>query len=1021
MYVNRHAQGRIHSHLMRILTFVLLACASRCAFALDPAYLLSQYGHTSWRLQDGSLPAVPDPIAQSADGYLWIGTTGGLYRFDGVRFTRWVSEFGEELAAKNVTALLGTPDGSLWIGSDSGLDRLRDGRLTRISKELDATIVELTLEPDGSIWAVRTYGAPFATSLCRVHEDRLQCPAPLPGLELTMSSCCARGFLREADGSIWLGADLGMIHWQAGKTSAIYPAALSESRGMAGVVGVARTRRGDLWVAMARDGREGGLQRLVNGKFQPLVTTGFDSSALSIFALYKDRQDTLWVATADQGLLRIDGDRVERFRASDGLSADNVLRLFEDREGNVWVSTVRGLDRFREFSVVPYSTREGLSSDDTGSVMARADGSVWLGTSQGVNILRDGRVSKLDRGPAVLRDHQITSMFEDASGRLWLGAAQSMFIFDRGTFTPVEDAEGRPSGLVASIAQDTRRNVWMQLAARERKLMRVEGTRIVEQLREPQVPPGREVAADPAGGIWIGTMSGDLARYRDGQLETISFADVNPDITERHVDDLIVLADGTVMGAAGYGLIETQRGQRRALVRSNGLPCDRVWAMQFDRSEDLWLSLECGFVRITKGELAAWRQEPSRRVALRWFDALDGATPTRAPFMSESAMSKDGRLWFPSLNGTHVIDPSRLKEPAAAPPVHIEAIVADRKQYSVRSRPVFPALTRDIEIDYTAPSLALPQKLTFRYRLGGYEEHWQEVGTRRQAFYNDLAPGRYTFHVTACNHDAVCNEQGASFGFEVLPTFYQTAWFIVLAILASVLLLWAVLAIRVRQVATRIRSRLEASLEERERIARELHDTFLQSVQGLMLKFQGAMEKIPTGEPARDLMEQALDRADVVLVEGRKRVTALRHSTRAQRDFTAAIRQLVAHVSEDTVVDVRLTVEGQSRGLHPVVAEEAERILSEGLTNALRHANAHTIQIEILYSRRELTVRLVDDGRGFDESVLQAAPADGHWGLAGMRERARKIQAQFEIASRPDAGTSIELRVPANIAYASDR
>lgn len=1006
---------------MRILMFVWLAFASVHALALDPRYLLSQYGHTTWRLQDGSLPAVPDPIAQGADGYLWIGTQSGLFRFDGVRFTPWASEYGETLASNAVTALLATADGSLWIGSDSGLDRLRDGRLTRISEEVSALVLGLHLEADGKIWVVRAYGTPIETSLCWVQGDRLQCPVPLEGLDLKSNSCCARGFARDADGSVWLGADLALIHWQAGKASVIRPASLSENRGMGGVTGIARTRRGDLWVGMANAGREGGLQRLVNGKLQSLVTATFDTSALSILTLYLDSHDALWVGTADEGLLRVHGDRVERFRTSDGLSGNNVLRIFEDREGNVWISTVRGLDRFREFSVVPYSTREGLSSDESASVMARSDGSLWVSTMRGLNILRDGNVSTLDGGPEVLRSQQVTSMFEDAAGRTWIGAAQSMFIFDRGKFTPVEDMEGRPPGLVASIAQDIELNIWMQLAVRERRLLRVEGTRITEQLRDPQVPPGRDVAADPSGGIWIGTIDGDLAHYRAGRLETISFAGISPEITARHVDDLIVLPGGTVMGAAGYGLIETYRGQRRVLGRGNGLPCDRVWAMQFDASGDLWLSLDCGFVRITKSELAAWRQDPSRRVAMRLFDALDGALPTRAPFMGESAISNDGRLWFPSLNGLHMIDPARLMAPAAAPPVYIESIVADRKQYSIRSRLVFPALTRDLEIDYTAPSLALPQKLTFRYRLEGYEERWQQVGARRQAFYNELAPGEYTFHVTACNRDGVCNEPGTGLAFQVLPAFYQTAWFLVLAVLATMLLLWAALALRVRQVATRIRSRLEASLEERERIARELHDTFLQSVQGLTLKFQSAMEKIPAGEPARDLMEQALDRADGVLVEGRNRVTALRHSTRAQRDFTAAIRQLVSQVSEDTTVDVRLTVEGASYGLHPVVAEEAERILSEGLTNALRHANARTIRIEILYSRRELTVRLVDDGRGFEEGVLHAAPAGGHWGLAGMRERARKIKAQFEIASRPGAGTSIELRVSANIAYASDR
>jgi signal transduction histidine kinase len=239
--------------------------------------------------------------------------------------------------------------------------------------------------------------------------------------------------------------------------------------------------------------------------------------------------------------------------------------------------------------------------------------------------------------------------------------------------------------------------------------------------------------------------------------------------------------------------------------------------------------------------------------------------------------------------------------------------------------------------------------------------------------------------------------------------------------LAAVALLWAVFAWRLRQVAVRWRARLEASLEERERIARELHDTFLQSVQGLMLKFQSAMEKIPVGEPARNLMEKALDRADEVLVEGRTRVTALRRSAQERRDFTAAVKLLAEQAAEDATSDVRVTVEGESRLLHPVVAEEALRILAEALANALRHANARVITIEIIYSRRELVVRLVDDGRGFSADVLDAAAKDGHWGLAGMRERAEKIRAQLEISSRPSAGTSIELKMRASIAYASER
>jgi ligand-binding sensor domain-containing protein len=283
-------------------------------------------------VQDGVLPAAPESLAQGNDGYLWIGTTGGLFRFDGVRVVPWTSEHGEKLASNHVTALLGTRDGSLWIGSEGGLDRLRDGRLTRISTE-PSMVLGLHAGTNDRIWVVRSYFVPIEKSLCWVIGERLECPAPLEGLDLAVNSCCAYGFTQSADGSIWLGGDTALLHWQAGATSSIRPAALKANRGMGGVQAIAETKRGELWVGMGVTGPDGGLQRLVNGALQPLVSPTVDTSSLMVYALYRDSQDALWVGTGNQGLLRIHDKRVERFRSGDGLSSDAVLRIFEQRVG----------------------------------------------------------------------------------------------------------------------------------------------------------------------------------------------------------------------------------------------------------------------------------------------------------------------------------------------------------------------------------------------------------------------------------------------------------------------------------------------------------------------------------------------------------------------------------------------------------------------------------------------------------------------------------------------------------------
>lgn len=420
---------------------------------------------------------------------------------------------------------------------------------------------------------------------------------------------------------------------------------------------------------------------------------------------------------------------------------------------------------------------------------------------------------------------------------------------------------------------------------------------------------------------------------------------------------------------------------------------------------------------------AGWRESSKKswrlgarilRIASGFVCSMRSMVPARAgrPFTQEAARSPDGRLWFASINGLQVIDPARSRIRGIAPPVHIEAILADRKGYNVRSQVVLPALTRDIELAYTAPSLGMAQKIAFRYRLEGHDAQWVEVGARRQAFFNDLPPGNYRFHVTACTEDGACNEQGASLAFVLLPAFYQTTWFFVVTTFAALALLWGLFTWRLHQVAGRLRARLD----ERERIARELHDTFLQSVQGLMLRFHSVMEMLPSAEPAHIEMEQALERADAVIVEGRDRVKHLRNAAEGALGLPDTLQDAAARLCSERAPNIRVIENGQPRALHPIVREEVERIAMEALENAVRHAEATTINVEVLYERRFLRLIVRDDGRGIDKAVIESG-REGHFGFVGMRERARRIRGRFTISSSPGEGTKVSLIVPTNVAF----
>ena len=988
----------------------LLFLLAATAWAVDPSKQMTQYAHTAWRMQDGFLNGVPNAIAQTTDGYLWIGTQAGLMRFDGVRFVPWKPTSGKELLSSNIDALLGARDGSLWIGTDSGLSHLVDGDLIQYP-DRPGGVGAIMQRADGEIWFSHFQLIESAWGICKVVGTGTQCYyGKNNGIPL----------LEDGSGSLWTGYGATLTRWNLGSSSTYAQHGL-RLMGATGVASLALARDGSIWVGMESVGHGAGLQQFTNGAWKPFIVQHFDSSTLAVTALLLDRENTLWVGTTSQGLYRIRGRQMDHFGSSDGLSSEFVSEngIHEDREGNVWVATSQGLDCFRDQPVTAYTIREGLPTGEVDSVLASRDGTIWAGGPKSLVALRQNRSPVIDTHGAP--GSQVTSLLEDHAGQLWVGVDDFLTIYKNGTFRRIDKPDGKPIGLVVGMTEDVDHNIWAETGGASKTLFRIQNFKIQEGFPAPQMPAARRVAPDPGGGIWSGLIRGDLARYKNGRLEIFPFRHNAVPGFDSEVNQLLVTSDGAVLGATHFGMIAWRHGTQQTLTVRNGLPCDGINALVFDNQGDLWLYSQCGLVEVPKEEIEKWWQTPDTVVHFRMLDSLDGVRPGQAPFAA-AARSPDGRLWFVNGYALQVVDPAHLSSNSIPPPVHIEEIKADRRSYAPASDLRLPSLTRDLEIDYTALSFVTPQKVRFRYKLEGRDAGWQEPGTRRQAFYTDLHPGKYRFRVIACNNDGLWNEEGATLAFSVAPAWYQTNWFRVACATIVLLLLFLFYQIRVRQLRHQFNIGLEARVNERTRIARELHDTLLQSFQGLMLRFQTVDEMLPARPmDAKKLLEGALDRADQAIDEGRDAITDIRTSTLASRDLEKLIAALMTNLSEELASDkdsvtFRVVVEGTPRIVHPSIQDEIHRIARESLRNAFCHAQARHIETEIAYGE-SLRLRFRDDGKGMDPSVVEHGGRSGHWGLPGIRERAKQIGAQLMVWSELGAGTEVELSIPGSIAY----
>jgi signal transduction histidine kinase/ligand-binding sensor domain-containing protein len=993
------------------LSLLLLGPAAPEVAGLDPSRQISQYAHTAWRLQDGYLSGIPASIVQSSDGYLWIGTQGALFRFDGVRFVQWNAPAGQKLPSDNINYLAPDKDGGLWIGTSSGLAHWTGKEL--ISFAPGGRVNQVVLDPQGNPWIVRARTHDNLGPLCEVVGAGLECHGVPDGIPINYAGQLAQ----DAMGNFWIGATDKLVRWRPRSSTTYSIQALKAETGLSGVQDIVVGPDNSLWVGMDRSGRSLGLQQFSKGQWKPLVTPTFDSSTLELGKLFFDRNGDLWAGTSNKGIYRIHEHQVDHFDSSNGLSGDSVNGFLEDREGNIWVVTSSGIDSFRDLPVATFSTRQGLSSDLVHSILAAHDGTVWIGNTGSLDSIRDGRVSSI-RAHKGLPGQEVTTILEDRKNQLWVGVDNALYLYGNSRFTPVPGFEGKPAGLIYSIAESGDHTVWgASVFAQLSRLVRFADGKAQQKFEPPQMPQVYRVEGDPSDGVWVSFVGKGLTRYRDGMLDS----DLLKETAALHkLSNFFIDADGSAWIGTSEGLAVLRQGALRVLGARNGLPCDPIYSLLRDAHQALWLYSHCGLIRIEKTELDRWWANPNATIKTLTLDVFSGAQPALATFAPAATRSPDGRLWFANDSVVQMVDPDHLDLNPTPPPVRIEQVLAQGRSYTASNELRLPSHTRDIQIDYTALSFASPERALFRVMLEDHDSQWMDVGARRSAFYTNLGPGTYRFRVRACNNDGVWNETGADLTFTILPSFTQGKLFKAICLFAFAALVYSAYLLRVRQVTRQLHARMFERLAERERIARDLHDTFFQGIQGLLLRFHTATSQLQQDEPVRQIFEETLKQSDQVMLEGRELVLDLRATVSEPSDLPTAIADFGEEMRKGGSFDFRVVVNGSIRSLHPIVFEELFKIGKEALGNAFRHSGAHSIEAELNYEPSELRMRVRDDGAGIESAILRQGHRDGHFGLPGMRERAQKVGAHLDVWSRPGAGTEIELRLGARVAYASN-
>jgi signal transduction histidine kinase/ligand-binding sensor domain-containing protein len=989
---------------LALLPITLLSCSWLLAQAPQPRS--QQVIQESWSVQHGA-PEGIETLAQTADGFLWLGGPSGLFRFDGKRFERFHPSSGDPLLASNIRRILAPSSGGLWVGyTFNGFSFVNDGKVKNYREET-GSVNGFAQSQDGTVWAGTSRGLwRFEHSAWRPVGADWNAPT-------TFVDCV--GFDRT--GTLWVLASKKLLYLHPGNTHFRVAGEKVRARGF--------TIDADRKVVTSQIAQQKAVApgNISRDELHAYPILRNDTSQLI------DRTNSVWVIADGQSISRIQApEQIESALTNVNAGNSEVYDIqpesnayLVDREGNIWFSDSRRIYRFfysplikQEFSSVPrpFAIAAGndgsvwigswhgsdlyhvanrgtdtlqvlkTKSSDGWSVAYKAvDKTLWFGGEVGLWHLVNGKFVQIAL-PKEMADEGgfLQAMTEDRAGGLWISFGRhGLYRLANGVWTLFGGREDLPKTGVVSEFTDSLRRVWF--GCTNNQLAVLDGDKVKVFGPGDGLRVGNITAIYGRGPeIWIGGEFG-LQRFDHGRF-----------------DNIVAVDNDWLLGISG--IVETADG-------------------------DLWLNGLSGIFHIGRAEISEALRDPSHQVKgehLGGREGLPGFAVQIRPLPS-AIEGSDGRVWFAGIIGVAWLDPSRRTQKAPAPPITVQSVYADDKNYDAVAGLTLPAHTSSVQISYAAVSLSAPEAIRFRYKLQETDSQWHEVSSASPVLYRNLSPGAYHFMVGASDTNGVWADKVANVDFTILPAWYQTAWFRASCVSAFLLLLWGLYQLRLLRLRRQFHLTLEARVGERTRIARELHDTLLQSFHGLLLRFHAASNLLPARpEEAKQEVESAIEQASNAITEGRDAVHELRSGGLTALDLAQSInnfgKELLSHPANGNSPEFRLQVEGTPRNLNPMVRDEVYRIAVEALRNAIRHAGSGRIEMEIRYDQQHLRLRIRDDGRGIDPAVLEQGRAPGQWGLRGMHERAKLVGGSLEIWSEPGSGTEIELTIPAANAYA---
>lgn len=986
--VCRNVKVSRHMRRSRQLRFAaaFLFLLSIPAAALDPNRSLKEFGHQVWVTENGLPQNTVQSIIQTRDGYLWIGTQEGLARFDGLNFAVFDKENTPAFKSNDIRFMHEDKQGSLWISTSYGLVRRENGQFTSftiVDGLPDNSIGPVVEDLNGNILIGTAAGLArfengkfrnFTTehglssnviqSLCARsngtvlvgtsagvvslngdHFSRWSAPENLVNVNIT-------AIAEEKNGRLWFGTPDGLFAL-TGEGSTAQPLTLPDGR----VSALRVDRAGTLWIGTA-----GGVVRMRNGTTETFTTANGLSSNL-VLSVFEDREGSVWVGTEAGGLNLLKSKKFNTLTTKDGLPSDLVKAIYQDPQGGIWIgSNGGGLTLLKNGKLTTWTTRDGLSSDVVLSLAGDTAANIWIGTPDGLNRFKDGKFETFTFAEGLSND-LVRSVFVDQSGLLWVGTRDGLNSFRDNQFTTYTTQHGLANNFIGALFEDSKRN------------------------------------------LWVGTLGG-LTKIKDGAFQTFTTKD---GLSSNTVISLYEDTSGDLwIGTNGGGLNLLRGDKFVSFASKEGLAADIIYRILEDKQQNLWCASNKGIFRINKAELDKVANGVNVSATPVFYGPADGTLTRECSGGGHPAgwKTNDGRLWFATIKGLAVIDPENIPLNTSPPPISIEQLLVDNQPMSLSQRlELSPGASR-LDFYYTALSFIAPENVRFKYKLEGFDGDWIDGGARRVASYTNLRPGDYKFRVIAANNDGVWNETGSAVEFYLQPRFYQTYWFYLLCVLLLGLTVFWLYRLRVKRMALQFR----AVLAERNRIAREIHDNLAQDILGISVQLELVARQMPA---AAEKATTHLDRARILvrnsMAEARRYVWDLRSQESQTRDLPTALSDVARRLTADNEVQSVVQVTGAFRPLPSAIESNLLRIGQEAINNAIKHAQAQRILVDLNFDAAAVRLSIRDDGRGFDVGAEQT---DGHFGLIGMRERAAQIGGKLSISSETGAGTEVIIEVP---------